>query len=83
VKNTIEFKNTSELKFKDIDDEEFRTYTFIRDGKIFYVTIREPLKINVSPSGVHRIFDSSGECHYIPPGWIHLKWRSKEGADHF
>jgi len=79
----VEFRNPSGIEFKDIDDEEFRVYTFVRDGKIFYVTIREPLKINVSQSGGHRLFDANGDCHYIPAGWIHLRWRAKEGSDHF
>ena len=77
------FKNASGLKFKDIDDEEWRRYTFIKDGKSWDVTIILPLKINVSKSGGHRLFDSQGNCHYIPFGWIHLEWKAKKGEDHF
>jgi len=78
-----EFRNVSDLEFKNIDDEEFRSYTFVKEGKIYFVTIGHPLKLHVSASGGHRIFDADGVCHYIPSGWIHLKWKAKEGEDHF
>ena len=83
VEEPVEFINKSNLMFKDIDDEEYRVYTFGKDGKIYYVTILRPTKLNVSPSGGHRIFTESGECHYIPTGWVHLKWKAKEGQEHF
>jgi len=77
----IEFKNESKEKFIDISSEEYREYIF--PNSIQPVLIKLPLKLSVSSSGGHRIFDSAGESHYIPKGWIHLKWRAKEGQPHF
>ncbi len=75
----MEFRNQSDLEFADIDTEESRTYHF--PGVSF--TIVAPLKINVSPSGGHRIFDASGISHYIPSGWVHLEWKTKENQPNF
>lgn len=77
---SIQFRNASSLKFKNIDDEEYREYIF-PDGQI--IRINRPLYLNVSKSGGHRLFDKSGMCHYIPYKWIHLRWRAREGEDHF
>lgn len=75
-----EFKNATDLEFTDISSEEWREYQFL-GGEI--VRINAPLKLNVSKSGGHRIFDANGISHYIPPGWIHLKWKVKNGAANF
>ncbi|WP_028003164.1 hypothetical protein [Sinorhizobium meliloti] len=75
----MEFRNNSGLEFKDISSEVSRTYHFAQRS----FTIDEPLKLNVSASGGHRIFDASGKSHYIPAGWLHLEWVAKEDAPHF
>ena len=72
--------NESGLIFKEIDSEEFRLYRW-SDG--FEVLIKEPTHINVSESGGHRIFDIEGVSHYIPKGWSHLSWLTKEGRPNF
>jgi len=74
------FINKSGLEFKNLDSEEYRIYEFADGAK---VKIDGPLKLHVSDSGGHRIFDKFEECHYIPAGWIHLSWRSKPGQPHF
>lgn len=74
------FLNESGLTFTDISSEAFRVYEF-SNGK--EVRIDEPLRLNVSPSGGHRLFDSSGTSHYIPKGWVHLKWKVKPGSPNF
>lgn len=76
----IEFRNNSGLDFKDLSSEEWRSYEF-PNGRI--VNINGPLKLHVSDSGGHRLFDSAGECHYLPSGWIHLSWKVKNGHPHF
>lgn len=76
----MDFINNSGLEFKDISAEKKRTYDF---GDGVTVVIDQPLKINVSDSGGHRIFDAYGDSHYIPAGWIHLRWTAKHGAPHF
>lgn len=75
----MELRNESGLAFTDISSEQYRTYDF-GDVK---VTINEPLALNVSKSGGHRLLDGQGDSHYIPPGWKHLFWRVKDGLPHF
>lgn len=76
----VDFRNESTLKFSDISSEEWREYHF-ESGTV--VRIVSPLRLNVSASGGHRIFDAQGESHYVPAGWIHLKWQAKSDAPHF
>lgn len=75
-----EFNNQSDLEFADISSEQWREYRFLGDET---VRIEAPLKLNVSASGGHRIFDAAGVSHYIPAGWIHLMWAAKDGAPNF
>lgn len=58
-----------------LTSELTRTY-FWGDGR--EVTINEPQYMYVSENG-HRIVDFKGFGHYIPKGWIHLRWKSREG----
>lgn len=76
----MEFVNASELEFSDISSEESRQYDFSGGES---VVITNPLKLNVSASGGHRIFDAFGVSHYIPAGWLHLSWETKPGQPHF
>jgi hypothetical protein len=78
--DTPEFNNQSDLDFADISSELWREYRFL-NGET--VRIEAPLKLNVSNSGGHRIFDADGVSHYIPAGWIHLMWEAKDGAPNF
>lgn len=80
IDNSTIFVNESGLAFSDISSEAFRVYEF-SNGK--EVRIDEPLRLNVSPSGGHRLFDASGTSHYIPKGWVHLRWKVKTGAPNF
>lgn len=73
------FKNASDLEFKDISSEIYRTYEF----PDFQITITNPLKLNVSERGGHRIWDKDGVSHYVPPGWRHLYWLAKDDEPHF
>ena len=75
----LEFKNETTYEFNDISTEKWRKYKFI-DGSV--VKIKNPLKLHVSENG-HRVFDVSGISHYVPLGWIHLSWKTKEGQAHF
>ena len=79
----MEFINKSGLEFKDISSEWSRTYHFLKNGEIGKVTINQPLKLNVSSSGGHRIWDGKGVSHYIPSGWIHLEWEVLDGDANF
>jgi len=75
-----DFKNESDLVFKDISTEANRTYRFPAGD---FVILDNPLKLHVSKSGGHRVFTADGISHYISPGWIHLHWTAKVGAAHF
>lgn len=75
-----QFINESNLEFTDISSEQYRIYEF-NNGKT--IMIVEPLRLNVSKNGGHRVYDNSGISHYIPQGWIHLHWRSKPGKPNF
>jgi hypothetical protein len=75
-----QFVNESDLEFADISSEFWREYRF-PGGEV--VRIDEPLKLNVSESGGHRIFDAAGRSHYVPAGWLHLVWEPKEGKPNF
>ena len=74
------FENATELEFTDISSELWREYQFL-GGDV--VRIDAPLKLNVSESGGHRIFDAAGLSHYVPSGWIHLVWATKDGQPNF
>lgn len=68
-------KVTEKLNWKNINHETYRTYVFSIDNT---VTIEKPKLLNVSDSGGHRILDSKNVSHYIPSGWIHLFWETKD-----
>lgn len=74
------FINKSNFVFTDISSEEYRSYEF-SNGKV--IRIDEPLQLSVSPSGGHRLFDATGVSHYIPKGWVWLKWKAKKGFPNF
>lgn len=75
------FTNNSGLPFNDISSEAWREYVF-PDGAV--VRIDNPTHLNVSrSSGGHRLFDGNGISHYIPAGWVHLRWQAKSGAAHY
>jgi hypothetical protein len=75
----MQFKNESGLEFTDISSEAFREYTLANGGAL---RIDQPLHLHVSESG-HRVFAADGTSHYIPKGWLALKWQAKEGSPHF
>jgi hypothetical protein len=78
-----EFRNASKLEFQNLKNEAYREYLFFKEGEKVWVRIDKPLKLAVSESGGHRLFNEAGESIYVPPDWIELKWVAKEGAPHF
>lgn len=67
------------IEFKSIEDEQFREYVF-PGGEVVRVY---GIALNVSSSGGHRIKGSDGFAHYIPSGWIHLRWMPKNENEMF
>ena len=63
-------------KKHDIRCEEWREYRFPGDE---IVRIEKPQFLIVSDNG-HRV--GAGEMsHYVPYGWIELKWKNVEGRE--
>jgi len=77
---TPNFINESELDFKDISTEKWREYTLANGKKLL---IDAPLYLHVSDTGGHRIFDAYQTSHYIPTGWLALRWKTKKGEANF
>lgn len=75
----LEFIDGTDFVWNDISSEEYRVYEFA-DKEIKIVG---PLKLNVSRSGGHRIFDFNGISHYVPGGWRHLYWAARPGQPNF
>lgn len=75
------FLNETNLKFNDISSEKERTYGF-PNGQTLY--IGNPLYLNVSKSGGHRLFTEDNWCYYVQPkeGWW-IKWKVKQGKPSF
>lgn len=81
----VTFRNESTgpvkpLEFSPLSDEKYRVYCY-PDGTI--VRLEEPVALNVSKSGGHRVYTADGISHYIPSGWNHLYWEVYEHCNHF
>lgn len=63
----------------DISAEVYRLYRFPKGETVM---IKKPTTLVVSDNG-HRVVDKEGYSHYIPYGWIHLKFKVEKGAPHF
>lgn len=75
----MSFINESDNVFVDISSEEYRIYTFSGNEE---VKITGPRLLSISAGG-HRLFDNDGVSHYVPKGWIHLRWKAREGQPNF
>ena len=67
------------MSFSSLESEKSRIYHFPNDEKRVIV---DPIAINVSRSGGHKVIDAEGITHYIPKGWLELTWKAKDGANH-
>jgi len=63
----------------DISSEVYRLYRFPKGETVM---IKKPMILIVSDNG-HRVIDKEGYSHYIPYGWIHLKFKVEKGESHF
>lgn len=75
------FINESGLNFNDISSEQCREYIKYTD------TLKlegNPLYLNVSASGGHRLYTDAGWCYYVQPreAWA-IRWKVIEGKPHF
>ncbi|MEX3983727.1 hypothetical protein AB4Y45_32615 [Paraburkholderia sp. EG287A] len=76
-------RNASKHEFIDISSEQYREYSFAGPAGIVTLRVENPTHLSVSESGGHRLFDAAGKSHYIPKGWVHLRWLAKEGQPNF
>jgi hypothetical protein len=67
------------MSWSDLSDEQYRVYDF----GTYQVRLDNPMKLNVSKSGGHRVYTVDGLSHYIPSGWHHLWWEVKGNTPHF
>lgn len=74
-----EFINESGLEFTDISSELYRQYDYID----YAIRLEDPVYLNVSASGGHRVFTADGCSHYLAAGWRHLSWKAKPGRPNF
>lgn len=75
-----EFEEKGPAPWRSLLSEVRRTYVFPGGEK---VVIENPLRLNVSASGGHRVLDGAGVSHYVPEGWHHLFWETEPGAEPF
>ena len=75
------FLNESGLDFSDISSETEREYIFPNGQNL---VIKNPLYLNVSPTGGHRIYTADKWSYYVQPkeGWA-IRWAVKEGNPNF
>lgn len=79
-----DIKNESSLEFTDISSESHRVYLFMsKDGSVTCIRIDEPIGLNVSKSGGHRLINSNGVYSYIKPEWFMINWKAKDNEPHF
>lgn len=77
--DTPAFNYEGQEAFVDVSHQIERNYHF-PGGDI--ITILGPIKLGVY-EGWQRIFDFTGRCHMIPPGWIKVDWVVEDGKPHF
>jgi len=83
VSKEQEFLNESQNEFTDISSEQFRVYEYLANGKKVSIRIPGPMRLSVSASGGHRVFDANGVSHYMAPGFVHIYWKAKSGSPNF
>lgn len=78
AKIKIEIPFEKKFDWKDISHEKVRKYAWVFDKGVFDLVIENPLKLFVSESGGHRIFNGE-RCYYVAPGWSYIEWEPVEG----
>lgn len=68
-----------DYEFEDLSHEQERTYQF--DNHV--LTIEDPVALNTTGSGSHKVLDSRGVSYDIYPKWNYIAWKSEEGTPHF
>ena len=86
----MEVVDKLERTWDDISSEHWRCYTFRgAAGEYYIIQIDNPVALNVSlgipaiGGASHRILTQDGVSHYIPRGWLELRWKAKPDQPHF
>jgi hypothetical protein len=61
------------MDFADISGEVYRKYIY-QDGSEFH--LEDPIALNVSKSGGHRLILSDGRSIYVRHGWIAFEFKA-------
>jgi len=92
VINDPQISMDPDLVFHDISKEMWRAYVYPSpDGDgVVEIKIDNPVAVAMkAPSetfargGRHRILDADGVSHYIPQGWVDMKWKNAPGTPRF
>ena len=62
----------------DISHEEWREYVIAKDGAFINMKIITPMMLYViktEKGEAHQIVSKDGVTHYIPAGWISIRWK--------
>lgn len=87
--NPKKYTANPDIHFKDIRNEEYRTYVFpptLEGGVNNEISVERPEAVAFkSPQGTftaggsHRVIDKGGKAWYIPAGWIGIYWEKAGG----
>ena len=71
-----------EMKFTDIAGlEDWREYDF-GVGRVYRIDNPEQLHVKRKPEGdSHRLIDAQGIRHYVPAGWIGMRFAGQWGVN--
>lgn len=78
IRTGFVLKHTTDHKWKDISSESYREYVFPNG----IIKIDNPMFLAVSSSGGHRIA-AEYQQHYIPTGWIEVRWETHKEYPHW
>ena len=87
--NPEKYSTNPDLNFLDVRMETYRVYVFpppIEGMSNVEYYIEEPEAVAFkgpvntwTAGGSHRVVDKSGISHYVPAGWIGIRWGKAEG----
>jgi hypothetical protein len=78
--NVSEIRAPDKIKveLKSLKSETYREYVY-KDGT---VRVEWPVALYIRESGAHCVFDDKGVTHYIPAGWLSLRWKAGSSSNH-
>ena len=69
-----DIKNESNRKFKSIEKEVWRDYTYSNNN---ILKVDDPIALSISGSG-HYVIDIDGVVNFFPNNFNRLRWKNKE-----